>query len=75
MNLNSVKIPSSETFSTIVMNNEVSVVFVLSKTCKFEKRSQYRSQSSRPRAIFAGKYDDRGKVWWSPLTSKERINV
>jgi len=51
------------------VNKEVSVVLVISKTFKFGKRSQYKSQSSRPRAIFAGKYDDRR------LQSKERINV
>jgi len=41
------------------MNNEVSLVIVIYKTCKFEKRSQYKSQSFWPRAFFAGKYDDR----------------
>ena len=51
------------------MNKEVSVVLVISKTFKFEKQSQYKSQSSQPRAIFVGKYDDRR------LQSKERINV
>ena len=51
------------------MNKEVSVVLVISKTFKFEKRLQYKSQSSRPRAIFVGKYEDRR------LQSKERINV
>jgi len=51
------------------MNNEVSVVIVISKTFKFEKRSQYKSQLSRPCAVFAGKYEDRR------LQSKESINV
>jgi len=51
------------------VNKEVSVVLVISKTFKFEKRLQYKSQSSRPSAIFAGKYEDRR------LQSKERINV
>jgi len=49
------------------VNKEVSVVLVISKISKFEKRSQYKSQSSRPRAIFAGKYLDRGKIWRSPF--------
>jgi len=40
------------------MNNEDSVVIVISKS---ENRSQYKSQSFRPRAFFAGKYEDRGK--------------
>jgi len=58
------------------MNKEVSVVLVISKTFKFEKRSQYKSQSSRPRAIFAGKYEDRGKMCDDRrLQRKERINV
>ena len=35
---------------------------VISKTFKFEKRLQYNFQSSQPRAIFARKYDDRGKI-------------
>ena len=57
------------------MNKEVSVVLVMSKTFKFEKRSQYKSQSSdhvrflRENMTIAGKYDDRR------LQSKERINV
>jgi len=41
------------------MNNEVSVIIVISKTFKFEKQSQYNSQFFRPRA---GKYEDRGKI-------------
>ena len=41
------------------MNNKVSVVLVISKTFKFEKRSQYKSQPFRPCAFFAGKYEDR----------------
>jgi len=48
------------------MNNEGSVV--LSKMFKFEKRSQYKSQYFRPRAFFAGKYDNRRKIWQSPFT-------
>jgi len=51
------------------MNNEVSVVIVISKTFKFEKRSQYKSQSFRPCVFFAGKYEDRR------LQSKESMNV
>jgi len=50
------------------MNNEVSVI-AISKTFKFKKRTQYKSQSFRPCVFFAGKYEDR------PLQSKERINV
>ena len=57
------------------MNKEVSVVLVKSKTFKFEKRSQYKSQSSRPCAIFAGKYAIAGKYDDRRLQSKERINV
>jgi len=51
------------------MNNKVSVVIATSKTFKFKKRSQYKSQSYRPCAFFAGKYEDRR------LQSKESINV
>jgi len=42
------------------MNNKVSVVVVvvISKTFKFEKQSQYKSQSFRPCAFFAWKYED-----------------
>jgi len=50
------------------MNNEVSVVIVISETFKFEKRLQYKSQSFWPHALFAGKHDDRGKIWQSPFT-------
>jgi len=74
MNLNSVIIPSAETFPSIV-NNEVSVVLATSKTFKFEKRSQYKSQSfdhvrfSCENITIVGKYED------YRLQSKERINV
>ena len=51
MNLNSVIIPIPKRF-LIMMNNEVFVVIVISKTFKFEKRSQYKSQSFRPSAFF-----------------------
>ena len=57
------------------MDKEVSVVLVISKTFKFKKRSQHKSQSSRPWAFFAGKYEDRGKYDDRRLQSKERINV
>jgi len=39
MNLTSVIKTSSETFSLILLINKVSVVIVISKTFKFEKRS------------------------------------
>ena len=61
MNLNSVIIPNSETFPEIVMNKEVSVVIVIFKTFKLEKRSQYKSLSDHVR-FFAGKSEDRGKI-------------
>ena len=61
------------------MNNEDSVVIVISKS---ENRSQYKSQSFRPRVFFAGKYEDRGKKMRIAgkyenrrLQSKKRINV
>jgi len=41
MNLTSVIITSSETFSLLLFIKEVSVVIVISKTFKFEKRSQH----------------------------------
>ena len=50
--LNSVMITSSETFSLILLINKVSVVIVISKTFKFEKRSQYKSHFVRPHAFF-----------------------
>jgi len=61
MNLTSVIITSSETFSLTLLISKVSVVIVISKTFKFEKRSQYYSVISfvRPRAFYAGKYGDR----------------
>ena len=69
MNL-TVIITSSKTFFLIVLINKVSVVIVISKTFKFEKRSQYLSHFFRPRAgFFAGKYDYRR------LQNEERINV
>jgi len=43
------------------MNNKVSVVLVISKTLKFEKRSQYKAQSFRP-------YENRRKMWGSLFT-------
>jgi len=43
------------------VNNKVSGVLVISKTFKFEKPSQYKSQSSRPRVFSPGKYEDRGE--------------
>jgi len=49
------------------VNNEVSVVLAISKTFKFEKRSQYNLPDHV--RFFAGKYEDRC------LQSKERINV
>jgi len=69
MNLASVIITSSATFSSIVLINEVSVVTVISKTFRFEKRLQYYFQSFRPRVLFCGKYDD------GCLQNKQRINV
>ena len=42
--------------------NIIDYYIVISKTFKFEKRSQYKFQYFRPRAFFAGKYDDRGKI-------------
>ena len=51
----SVIITSSETFSLILLINKVSVVIVISKTFKFEKRSQYKSNYFfPPRAFFCG---------------------
>ena len=47
----------------------ISLVIVISKMFKFEKRLQYESQSFRPCAFFAGKYE----AW--RLQIKERINV
>ena len=41
INLTSVKITSSETFSLILFINKVSVVIAISKTFKFVNRSQY----------------------------------
>ena len=71
MNLTSVIITSSETFSLTLLISKVSVVIVIYKTFKFGKRSQYYSVISffLPRAFYAGKYDDRR------LQNKERINV
>jgi len=58
MNLTSVIITSSETFSLILLISKVSVVIVISKTFKFEKRSQFYSVISffRPRAFYASLY-------------------
>jgi len=36
------------------MNNKVSIVIVISQTFRFKNWSQYKSQSFRPSAIFAG---------------------
>ena len=65
----SVILTSSETFSLILLINKVSVVIVISKTFKFEKRSQYKSNYFfPPRAVFLrGKYDARR------LQNKERM--
>jgi len=38
-------------------------MFVLKAKQCFEKQLQYKSQSLRPHAFFAGKYEDHVKIW------------